>query len=159
MSYLAVPFMRDLYPGLLTGTADLDALYEAWGPQLWHMQGRYGRLLEDDNFYAEKIKDNYGINEMPEMPEMPEMAEIPEIMTQMPKFPVYDANLDASLNVPETAYVPSNIISQSSFTSTIPNIPRASIPSPANISVSSARSIPTQGNTLNPGNGQINGFF
>lgn len=88
-----------------------------------------------------------------------EMAEIPEITPEIPKFPEYDTNLDASLNVPETAYVPSNNISQSSFTTTIPNIPRASISSPANISVASARSIPVQGNKLNPDNGQINGFF
>ena len=72
--------------------------------------------------------------------------------------PVYNANLDASLNVSEPVYQASNPITQASFTTSIPNVPVASIPSPANVSVASARTFPRQVNPVNQGNGMINGF-
>jgi len=71
--------------------------------------------------------------------------------------PSTNMDIDASLNVPEPAYI-STTVPQKSFTTSIPCPPEASIPSPANISVASARPIPGQINNTNQSNTMINGF-
>ena len=68
MSYFSVTFTQDLIRDLLIETSNLDTLYQALPQQLWHLSGPHGRLLQDGQFYADKIKDNYGVVKLPPIP-------------------------------------------------------------------------------------------
>ena len=70
MSYISVPFVRDLFPELFIEISNLDKLYLALPHQLLHLSGTHGPLLQDLDFYARVIKDKYQVDKMPDMPGM-----------------------------------------------------------------------------------------
>ena len=70
MSYLDVLFLKDLFPGLLIemNYSDLESLYGVLQGSMWNIPSSQGRLLQDHQFYTDKIKDNYGTDQLPEVP-------------------------------------------------------------------------------------------
>ena len=68
MTYFNIPFTKDLIRDLLIETSDLDQLYQVLPQQLWNLSGPHGRLLQDGEFYGQKIKDRYGVDKLPKIP-------------------------------------------------------------------------------------------
>ena len=68
MSYFSITFTQDLIRDLLIEASNLDPLYQALPQQLWNLSGPHGRLLQDGEFYSDKIKDNYGVGKLPKIP-------------------------------------------------------------------------------------------
>ena len=70
MSYLDVLFLKDLFPGLLIEMAysDVESLYGVSQGSMWNIPSGQGRLLQDPDFYAMKIKVNYGTDQLPIIP-------------------------------------------------------------------------------------------
>ena len=46
----------------------MDQLYLSLPQQLRHLPGPHGRLLQDAQFYSQKIRDNYGAHKLPQIP-------------------------------------------------------------------------------------------
>ena len=76
MSYFDISFQKDLFRELLVGFDSLDDLYLASPQQLWHLSGPHGRLLQDGQFYGDKIKERstkyevmYGVDKLPKIPD------------------------------------------------------------------------------------------
>ena len=57
MTYFHISFTKDVIHDLLIETSDLDQLYQALPQQLWNLSGPHGRLLQDGQFYGDKIKE------------------------------------------------------------------------------------------------------
>lgn len=69
-----------------------------------------------------------------------------------------DQTIDNSLNVPDFDIISESPVVQKSFVTTIPNIPTVSLDNLANVSVASARSIPTKSIKINKNSDVIKGF-
>ena len=68
MSYFDISFQKDLFQELLIGFDSLDQLYQVFSTTLWNLPGPHGRLLQDGEFYGDKIKDWYGVDKLPDIP-------------------------------------------------------------------------------------------
>ena len=68
MSYFDISFQKDLFRELLIGFDSLNDLYQVFPTSLCKLSGPCGRLLQDGQFYADKIKDNYGLRKTPKIP-------------------------------------------------------------------------------------------
>ena len=68
MSYFDICFQKDLFQELLIGFDSLDQLYQVFSTTLWNLPGPHGRLLQDAEFYGDKIKDWYGVDKLPKIP-------------------------------------------------------------------------------------------
>ena len=113
--------------------------------------------------YNRSLDSSLNVPDIPDIPSVPSVPSVPKptpVSAPKPTFQ-YNPGLDSSLNVPDIQdgpYVSPNVISQTAFTTFLPSIPRASIPSPANVSVASAKFIPAPSVSLKQSNDIIRGF-